>query len=317
MEYNVLGKAGFEVSALSFGASSLGGVFGVVDEAEGIRAVHTALEAGINYLDVAPAYGATAAETVLGRALQGVPRERYHLSTKAGKYTRPDGSEEMDYSEGRIRAGLAESMERLGVERLGLVHLHDFEYGGGVHLAQAFAEGFPTLAALKAEGRIGAVGAGTYPLDVWERVVAEAPVDAIMMHNHFCLSDTRGLELVEACREREIGIINASPFACGLLTERGAPGWHPASGPQRRVFAEAVHYCEERGSSLAKLALQFATQQGPFHSTMFSSARPESVERNLAWMREPLDPDLLAAVREILAPVLNTQWQFDALSEDE
>ena len=88
------------VSRLSFGASSLGGVFRPVDEADAIRAVHAALDCGINYFDVAPAYGGTRSETVLGKALRGVPRDRYYLSTKVGKYTNPAayGDDTLDYS---------------------------------------------------------------------------------------------------------------------------------------------------------------------------------------------------------------------------
>src|SRR5512147_1704299 len=106
MKYAPLGNTGLCVSRLSFGASALGGVYGRVDEAEGIRAVHTALDLGINYFDVAPAYGGTAAETVLGKALRGIPRYRYYLSTKVGKYTEPGGygRDTLDYSRGRIRA---------------------------------------------------------------------------------------------------------------------------------------------------------------------------------------------------------------------
>jgi L-galactose dehydrogenase len=116
MKLNRLGKTGIEVSTLSFGASALGGVFREVDEAEGIAAVEAAMEAGINYFDVAPAYGATRSETVLGKALQGVPRDRYRLSTKAGKYTEPGsyGADIFDYTEAGMRAGLEKSMERLG-----------------------------------------------------------------------------------------------------------------------------------------------------------------------------------------------------------
>ena len=85
MKYNPLGSTGLKVSSLSFGASSLGGVFREVNEADAIRAVHTALDLGINYFDVAPAYGATRSEAVLGKALKGIPRDRYILSTKVGK----------------------------------------------------------------------------------------------------------------------------------------------------------------------------------------------------------------------------------------
>ena len=314
MDYQTLGKTGLEVSRLSFGASALGGVFREVDEAEGIRAVHAALDAGINYFDVAPAYGATRSETVLGKALRGIPRDRYFLSTKAGKYTAPGGYGEdlLDYSESRIRAGLEESMVRLGVDYIDIVHLHDFEYQRLAKVESAFADGFPTLLALKQEGRIGAVSAGIYPLDLWRQVIEEAPVDAILMHNHYCINDTRGLELAPACRERNIGMINASPFASGALTGGPIAAWHPADANDRAVFAAAALFCEREGSSLARLAFQFACQDTPFHTTMFSTARVASVERNLRWYQEPLDRDLLAGVRRILAPVIDKQWDYDA-----
>lgn len=314
MDYHPLGKTGLKVSHLSFGASSLGGVFRTVDEKEGIRAVHAALDAGINYIDVAPAYGGTLAETVLGKALRGVARDRYHLSTKAGKYTVPGGYGEdvLDYSEARIRAGLDESMRRLGVDHIDIVHLHDFEYQNRSRTGSAFAEGFPTLVKLKQEGRIGSVSAGIYPMDLWRRVVEEAPVDAVMLHNHYCLNDTRALELVADCKAANIGMINASPFASGLLTGGPVADWHPANAEDRKVFGQAARYCERQGTSIARIAFQFACQETPFQTTMFSSARTTSVERNIAWSAEPLDRDLLREVLGILKPVIDKQWDYDA-----
>ena len=300
METLPFGKTGLRVSRLSFGASALGGVFREIDESDGIRAVHAALDAGINYFDVAPAYGGTVAETVLGKALKGIARDRYILSTKAGKYTAPGayGADELDYSEARIRKGLDESMARLGVDYIDIVHLHDFEYQRRSKTDWAFGEGFPALAKLKEEGRIGAVSAGIYPLDLWRRVIAEAPVDAILTHNHYCINDTRGTELIEPCREKNIGTINASPFASGLLTGGKIADWHPADADQRALFARAAAFCESQGT--------------PFHTTMFSTARTASLERNLAWYGEPYDEALLEETRKILAPVLDHQWDYDA-----
>jgi aryl-alcohol dehydrogenase-like predicted oxidoreductase len=314
MDYTFLGKTKLKVSRISFGASALGGVFREIDEEDGIRAVHTALDAGINYFDVAPAYGGTVAETVLGKALRGIPRERFVLSTKAGKYTQPGsyGSDEFNYSADRIRKGLQESMARLGVDYIDIVHLHDFEYQGGSHVESAFAEGFPALAALKEKGVIGNVGAGIYPLDLWQRVIAEAPVDAILTHNHYCLNDTRGLELVQACRAKNIGLINASPFASGLLTGGTVADWHPANAKERALFAEAAALCETHGTSIAKLALQFACHKSPFHTTMFSTSRTSSLLRNLEWSRSAYDPALVEEVRKILGIIIDKQWNYDA-----
>src|SRR5512145_942496 len=147
MKHNPLGQTGINVSRLSFGASALGGVYGKVDEAEGIRAVQTALDLGINYFDVAPAYGGTVAETVLGKALKGIPRDRYYLSTKVGKYTQPGGygDDTFDYSRSRIRASLDESARRLGTDYFDLIHLHDFEYQRRQHTEWALSEGVAAL----------------------------------------------------------------------------------------------------------------------------------------------------------------------------
>jgi L-galactose dehydrogenase len=135
MKQKRLGKTNFSVSALSFGASSLGGVFHDVDETEAIATVHAALEAGINYFDVAPAYGATRSETVLGKALKGVDRSRYRLSTKVGKYTAPGayGEDTLDYSRSRIRASIDESASRLGTDYFDMIYVHDIEYQNRRH----------------------------------------------------------------------------------------------------------------------------------------------------------------------------------------
>jgi len=100
MDYRLLGKTGLRVSALGFGASSLGGVFRTVDEAEAIRTVFTAIDLGINLIDVSPYYGLTRAETVLGKALKDIPRDRYYLATKVGRY----GDAEFDFSAARVTA---------------------------------------------------------------------------------------------------------------------------------------------------------------------------------------------------------------------
>ena len=313
MKYNPLGKTGLNVSRLSFGASALGGVYGEVDEAEGIRAVHTALDLGINYFDVAPAYGGTVAETVLGKALKGIPRDRYYLSTKVGKYTQPGGygEEMLDYSRARIRASLDESARRLGTDYFDLIHLHDFEYQHRRHTEWALSEGVETLLQLKNEGRIGNVSFGIYPMDLWQRIFTTLPADAGLVHNHYTLNDTRALELLPMAKQKGIGIINGAPFGSGLFSDREAPDWHPASDADRRFFREAAALCEKRGVSISKLALQFSSQNPDFPTTLFSSSHPEFVRRNVQWHEEPFDPELLADVRRLLSPVRNKQWDYD------
>lgn len=307
---NALGRTGLQVSALSFGASALGGVFGPVDELEAIATVHAALEAGITYFDVAPAYGGGRAEAVLGKALRGVDRSRYVLSTKVGKTTSPTeyGKDTFDYSAAGIRRSLKESAERLGTDYFDIVHIHDIEYQQRRYLQQAWTEGVDALLALKNEGRIGAVSFGIYPMDLWHRIFEELPVDAGLVHNHYCLNDTRLLSLLPIAREKGIGLINAAPFASGLLTERGPADWHPSSATERAVFRRAADYCAAHGISISQLAFQFSTGHPDIPTTMFSTADRTSLQRCLDWFGTEPDEDLVAEVQAILSPVRNKDW---------
>ena len=312
MEHNTLGRTGMKVSRLSFGGSSLGGVFRPVDESEAIKAVHAALECGINYFDVAPAYGGTVAETVLGKALRGIRRDRYYLSTKVGKYSKPGtyGEDTLDYSRSRLRKSIDESAERLGTDYFDLIHIHDIEYQGRKHTEWALGEGYESVVELKREGRIGGVSFGIYPIDLWVRIFSSLDVDAGLVHNHYCLNDTRMMELLPVAESKRIGIINGSPFGSGLLTDRGPAAWHPASSEDRAVFKSAADFCRKQGTSIAKVALQFASQNPRLPTTLFSSASSESVRRSVLWHEESCDLVLVAEVQKILEPVRDKQWEY-------
>ena len=308
MKQRAFGGTGISVSELSFGASSLGGVFHDIDEAEGIRAVHAALDAGITYFDVAPAYGGTRAETVLGKALKGVPRDRYVLSTKVGKYTDPDGRDRLDYRAERIRKEFASSLARLGVDDVDILYIHDIEYERGLQTEDALSEGLATVLALRDQGRTRAVGFGFYPVDLWRRVLSDYPVDAALIHNHYGLHDTRLTTLLPFAETKGVGVVNASPFASGLLTERGPAEWHPASAEDRAVAQAAAALCREHGTSIERLALQFAAHGAQAATLMFSTSKPEAVLRNVAWAAEKPDAALVSAVRDVLAPISDRDW---------
>jgi|688.fasta_scaffold16565_7 aryl-alcohol dehydrogenase-like predicted oxidoreductase len=312
MKYSLLGNTGMSVSKLSFGASSLGGVFHKIDEKKAIEAVHVALSLGINYIDVAPAYGGTLAETMLGKALKEVPRNTYFISTKVGKNTNANayGTDTFNYSEEGIRRSLDESSKRIGVDYFDLVLLHDIEYNNRQHTDWALNEGIQTLNVLKSEGRIGATGIGMYPIDLWKEVLETCVFDVALTHNLYCIHDTRLISLIPLAKNRGVGIINASPFASGLLTSQGAPSWHPANISQRALFAKAAAFCKKRGEDISTLALQFSAQNPEIITTMFSSANAETIKQNVNWFSEPLNLELLQKVQEILAPISNQNWNY-------
>lgn len=305
-----LGRTGLLVSRVGLGCSALGGVYGAVAEDEAIATVHAALEAGINLFDTAPAYGSTRSERVLGKALRGLPRDAFVVSTKAGKLTSEDGRDSFDYSEAAIRRSVDESRERLGLERLDVVHLHDFDYEDGRHLEQALAEGLPTLRALQAEGVVGAVGAGIYFMAAWKRLLTRAEIDVALLHNHHTLLDVRAYELLPLFEAKGVGVINAAPLASGLLTGGPPPAWHPVPADARRFLARATIRAEELGTSLPRLALQFGVSEPRLPVTVFSVRSRDELAQALSWVAEPFDPDVVAEVQAELEPLMNVQWAY-------
>jgi aryl-alcohol dehydrogenase-like predicted oxidoreductase len=229
-----------------------------------------------------------------------------------GKYTDPNsyGNDTLDYSRARIRASLDESAERLGVDYFDIIHIHDIEYQNRKHTEWALTEGYEAVQELKREGRIGYVSFGIYPMDLWKRIFASLDIDAALVHNHYCLNDTQLLDLLPSAREKRIGIVNGSPFASGLLTDRGPADWHPANREDRALFLNAAEFCRSQGVSISRLALQFSSQNPDIPTTLFSTANPESVRRNVADYEQPYDKALLDQIQKILQPILNKEWSY-------
>ena len=314
MIYNELGKTGLRLSNLGFGASSLGGVFHGIREEEGIEAVFTALDNGINFIDVSPSDGHLKAEMVLGKALRQVKRDRYVLSTKVGRYGQ-DGVNTWDYSAERVTRSVYESMERLGVDFIDIINVHDVEFQvdlpGG--LQKVVDETLPALVALKRKGVVGHVGITDLQPENLKWVIEhseEGTVESILNFCHYALNDTLLTDYLDFFEQKGIGVINASPFSMGLLSDRGTPDWHPAPLALKEACARAAAYCREQGYPIDKLAIQFSTSLNPrIASTLFSSANPKNVLKNIAYAEEPLDEQLVKKVQEIIGDQMFVRWK--------
>ena len=311
MRYTELGKTGLKISNLSFGASSLGSVFHETKEQESIRAVETAIEGGINFIDVSPYYGYYKAETVLGKALKRIPRDKYFLSTKVGRYGK-DGVNSWDYSAKRATESVYESMERLNVDFIDLINVHDIEFQslmpGG--LQKVVDETLPALVELKKKGVVGHVGITDLQLENLKWVVehSEGMVESILNFCHYCLNDDKLVDFLDYFESKGVGIINASPLSMGLLSSRGAPAWHPAPKPLAEACAKAARYCEAKGYPIEKLAIQYSVSNPRIAGTLFSSANPENVKHNLAWANEEPDWQLVNEVQEIIGNQKRVSW---------
>ncbi|MDR1882407.1 MAG: aldo/keto reductase [Prevotella sp.] len=307
MEYREIGKTGMKVSCLGFGSSSLGGVFHSIKEEEGIEAVYTAVHNGINFIDVSPYYGHFKAETVLGKALKNMDRNMYYLSTKVGRYGQ-DGENYWDYSAKKARDSVFESMERLNVDYVDLINIHDIEFAD---LEQICNETLPALVELRNRGVVKHVGVTNLALRHFKYVIDHVPegtVESVLSFCHYCLNDDALIDYLDYFEQKGIGVINASPFSMGLLTEQGAPDWHPAPKPLRNLCKKAVQHCKTAGKSIEQLAIRYAVNNPGIATTLFSTTRPEAVLQNIKWASEALDEKLLTEVQTILKPGFRDTW---------
>ena len=298
-----------KVSNLSFGASSLGGVFHSIKENDGIEAVITAVENGINFIDVSPYYGHLKAETVLGKALKLIPRDKYYLSTKVGRYGK-DGVNYWDYSAKRATESVYESMERLNVDYIDLINVHDIEF---TDLQTVAEETLPALVELKKKGIVGHVGITDLQPENLKWVIEhseEGTVESVLNFCHYCLNDELLVDFLDFFEERGIGVINASPLSMGLLSERGAPDWHPAPEALKEACTRAAQYCKEKGYPIEKLAVQYSTSLNPrIATTLFSSANPQNVLKNIQFVNEPMDEQLVKEVKAIIGDQMGARWK--------
>ncbi|MCU0793292.1 MAG: aldo/keto reductase [Opitutaceae bacterium] len=303
MKYRTLGATGVNVSILAYGGSSLGAEFGVIDEAEGVRSVHVALDHGINLIDTAPYYGRTLAETVLGKALKGIARERYVLATKVGRYGKT--AAEFDFSAARVKRSVDESLARLGVDHVDFIQVHDMEFGD---IDQIVTETIPALREVQRAGKARFVGITCLPVRLFRQVMDRVDVDQIQSYCHYCLNDTALADHLPYLAQKKVGVFNSAPLAMRLLSDAGPPDWHPAPAELKRACAEAARICREHGTDLGRLALQFSLANPDIHTHVVGTASPKRVLANIADAEAPLDRDLLERLLAVLAPVHNLSW---------
>lgn len=314
MIYNELGKTGMKVSNISFGASSLGGVFRQISEDEAIKAVFTAIDNGINFIDVSPYYGHLKAETVLGKALKQIPRDRYYLSTKVGRYGK-DGVNLWDYSAKRVTESVYESMERLNIDYIDLINVHDIEFQASMEggLQKVVDDTLPALVALREKGVVGHVGITDLQPENLKWVIEhseQGTVESILCFCHYSLNDDMLLDYLDFFESHGIGVINASPFSMGLLSDRGTPEWHPAPQPLKDACRRAAEYCRSKDYPIEKLAMQFSTSLNPrIATTLFSSANPKNVLKNINYVSEPMDKQLVKDVQAIIGDQMRVRWK--------
>ncbi|MFD6311319.1 aldo/keto reductase [Streptomyces nigra] len=230
---NRLGRTGVRVSPLGFGGAAIGNLYREVGEEEAHEAVAAAWDAGIRYFDTAPHYGLGLSERRLGAALRQYPRDAYTISTKVGRRLEPvpgatgddladgfavpaDRRRVWDFSADGVRRTLEASLERLGLDRVDVVYLHDPDDHG----EQAFREGYPALEKLRSEGVVGAIGAGMNQTAMLTRFVMDTDVDVVLCAGRYTLLDQSALDdLLPLAVECRTSVVVGGAFNSGLLAD--------------------------------------------------------------------------------------------------
>jgi aryl-alcohol dehydrogenase-like predicted oxidoreductase len=252
----------------------------------------------MNFIDTSPYYGRGMSEVFLGIALEGVPRDSYTLCTKLGRYA----PAHFDFSPRRVAESIDVSLERLRTDHLDVNLCHDVEF---VDMARIVDETLPALRKIQEQGKVRFVGISGYPMKAFRYVLDRADLDVVLSYNHYTLQNTMLADLVPYLKSKGIGVMNAAPFSARLLTSAPLPKWHKAPPEVREVAARAARHCADRGSDIAKLALQYSIANQDMTTCVTGSASPRRIAEWARWAAEPIDQQLLQEVLAILEPIHN------------
>jgi D-threo-aldose 1-dehydrogenase len=304
-----IGRTGLRVTRLGLGGVALSGAPPATDphvpspESEALSLIRRSLDLGLNYLDTAPMYGVGHSERRYGQALHGIPRDRYVLSTKVGRVLRPGAEGQttwaFDFSREGARASFESSLDRLGIERVDIVFVHDPDE----HYEAALAGAFPVLRELRADGRIRAIGAG---MNQWQMELAfarEGYNDCFLLAGRYTLLDQTALpEFLPYCVEHHISVVAGGPYNSGILAvgpRAGATFNYRAAPPEvMDKAARIAQVCERHRVPLKAAALQFILAHPAIASVIPGARSVAEVEENARMVELAIPGELWAELKE-------------------
>lgn len=312
VETRKLGSRGPVVTRLGLGCAPLGNLFAPVSEHDAAATVEAAWQAGVRFFDTAPLYGHGLSERRLGTALSRYRREEFVVATKVGRLLQPPvGTPPVsifadapalepvfDFSRDGVLRSIEASLQRLGLDRIDVVHVHDPDD----HEAEALAGAFPALLELREHGVVQAVGCGMNQTEMLDRVVERVDLDCVLLAGRYTLLDRRGADsLLPRCQERNVGVIIGGVFNSGLLADPDAnPTFDYAPAPSaladraRRMRAS----CERHGTRLPAAALQFALRHPAVTSVVVGARSAAEIRDDVDDAHTPLAPDLWAELEQ-------------------
>ena len=306
MQTRALGKTGLNVSSICVGTSALGNFpaqYGYeVGAEQALATLQAAFDSPFNFIDTSNEYGNGGdSERRIGKAIAnrgGLP-EGFVLATKVDP---PLGS--IDFSGDRVKQSIAESLERLGLDRLELVYLHDPEK---ISFEAGMAKEGPVeaLVKLRDEGVIAHIGVAGGPVDLMLKYLGTDHFDAVISHNRFTLVDQSAEPLIEDARRRNVGFVNAAPFGGGMLVKGPdlQPNYCYAPASQATIsrVREMERLCKAHGVPLAAAALQFSLRDDRVVSTIVGMSEPKRIAQTIELANFPIADDLWNDLKRLAA----------------
>ncbi len=304
MERHAVGETAVEVTPIMFGTSALGHMpdtYGYgVDEGRARETLDAIFAGPVNCIDTSNNYGFGRSEERIGQAIRargGLP-EGFVISTKLDR-----DMETGRFDAGQARRSVEQSLGRLGLDRVGLLHLHDPEHAADLGEITRTGGALDELFRMKDEGIADAVGLAMGRIDVMLPILRERPFDALVNHNRWTLLNRSAGEMFDHASARGIAILNAAPFAGGVLAKGAdrmpkisySPADESALEPVRRIEALAARHGVAPGAA----ALQFSTGNPRVTSTIVGVSRPERVREMLEWNDTTLPQELVEALHAL------------------
>jgi D-threo-aldose 1-dehydrogenase len=301
------------VSRLGLGTAPLGNLFTVVPHDDALATVRAAWDRGVRYFDTAPQYGHGLAETRLGEALAESPRDEFVVASKVGRVLRrsigdrpatifrevPDVDPVFDFSRDGVLRSLDESLQRLGTDRLDVVHVHDPDD----HEAEALATAFPTLIDLREQGVIGRVGCGMNQSEMLSRFVDRVDLDCVLLAGRYSLLDRGGSALLNQCLGRGVGVVLGGVFNSGLLArpEADATFDYALASPALLAQARAMQtVCESFDVALPSAALHFALRHPAVTTVLVGARSVKEMADDIAYAESAMPDELWSALDAVV-----------------
>ena len=282
-----VGNTGLRVTRLGMGTAPVGNLYETLSDAEAYETVQRCYEGGVRFFDTAPLYGAGEAERRLGGALRGIPRDEVIIQTKVGRIVRPDRSIYFDYSRDGVMKSIEDSLERLGMDRVDILLVHDPDVENPqADYRMALDEAFPALLDLRAQGVIGAIGAGMNQWEMEWEFAKRIDVNCFLLAGRYTLLEQTSLAFLDWCTENDVSIFLGGVYNSGILATGPVPGAKynyedaPAEILAKVERLQAV--TQRHGVPLHVAAQHFARAHPAIASIVIGSATTDEADENRA-----------------------------------